>query len=657
MITENLLVRTKDNHVMVFSITFSNAAERLRLKTECENMCQALQKGERFVGSNLAKGIRYDEVNTDFLSSEITGYHHRKDRANFVNNMKTDAPEQKNTLSFSYQFADDDFPEVIKNLGYGIYPRDKTFEVRYDKTEGEFVAQNFDSRTASVNSAERRIEIVRNHFRFLPEDYRRLQQLKNDFADKKRRNHKLKQSQYMQSLSNAKDKALFNFYARKKRRVANRFTTLAHELKHIKNAVLEDGLSLKTNHKRLSTENYYRISVEDERSAYLKELVNNVNAYLQKGDYDDFSMFYINNADIVENLRNLPTAAERKAYVQNWPQLVATKMQTFEKEHRQMYDYGPQNASPDEDIKDEDGDSKLRQFLQVTKERINQAPLSAPYDENDEEFRKLRSLFYNFQIYNPDKRKKESVDLSRYITPDLEVSIDDRIRREIIEPQQNRLNKRMRIFAEQAAAGTINTSLVEPAKALMRGAVVNSMFVNEIDNFRISSLYGPEVSAPSALVPPANDKADWSNNLQDYWGSVEGYREISKNNKEYRFKIKDSTVCYTSLKDVQVSKNADYEVYVKLLKEPATQSAPIEFLNTLSKEQALKLYIACINAGRKPIGAVPTDLSEIKKLKGIPPEDINKFNHRMQQLTPASHSAAKESSAPLPRVGRAQNTR
>ena len=54
----------------------------------------------------------------------------------------------------------------------------------------------------------------------------------------------------------------------------------------------------------------------------------------------------------------------------------------------------------------------------------------------------------------------------------------------------------------------------------------------------------------------------------------------------------------------------------------------IEFASTLSKEQALMLYVACVNYGRKMSGCVPKDLSGINKLKGVPSAELNKFNHR-----------------------------
>ncbi len=624
MTVETLLTRTKDNCVIAFTVNFGNAAEKTRLKHECENLCRNLNYNE--FNSNMLRshGISFDADNTNFLHKEISGYHYRKDRANFRNDMRTDPPAQTNTLSLSYRLTDDEFPEMLKNLGFKITPVDKTYNVRYNPSQGKFEAENFVSTTATVYSDDRKIEIVRNHFRFSSADYRRLNELKNDFFNARQSNPHLSMSSYVSAIPDLRDRALFDFYAREKSKVDNRRTTIAHEIKHIKNAVLRDGLNLKSNNKRLSVENYYRIAVENERSAYLEELVQNINEYLQKGNYNDFSMFYVNNADFVAELKRLRTPAERLAYVRNWPQLLAAKMRDFNSNYLDKY---------------------FNQFKQITESSIENAPLNAQPDNDDAEFKKLRSLFYNYQIYNPASHSMESVNLADYLTADLEISINDRVRREIIEPQQNCLNRQLSDFASDKAAGNINPELIEPAKALMRGGLQSSEFINEVDNFRVSSLYEddgnsfPQPTAPS--IP--SDHAQWSNNLQQYWSNTVGYTELAKNNEEYKFKINGATVRYSSDKDVQVSQNANYQLYVKLLNEPSKQNAPIEFLETLRKEQKLLLYIACINNGRKPIGAVPTDFSDIENLQGIAPAEINKFRHRMQQQSGAAQNANAQS--------------
>ena len=645
MPTEKILVKTKDNCVIAFDITYQNAAEKARLVYECENLCKDVIYRGRRNSFTYSSEIDLDVKNTDFLNKEISGYHFRKDRANFSNGMQDDPPtDEPNTLYLSHRMTEEEFPEILKNLGFKVIPTDKSYDVRYNRATGQFeTSPEYETQMALVNSDNKSLSIVRNHFHFSASDYMRLQELRAQFETHRRANKYLKETEFAQnSLTDQRDRALFWFYGQEVERNQHRDSLLSHEAKHVKNSAFDGGLSLKNNHKRLSVENNYRLAVEDERSAYLEQLVNDVNKYLHNGDMNDYSMFDNENNVIVEHLKTLRTDAEKLSYVTNWSRLVAEKIADFESRHRSYYDYGQEGLSP---ILDEDGDNTNRQFLINTKQRINEAPLNVPEDVDGSEFRKLRSLYYNYKIYNPTTHHTESVNLSRYITPDFEVVISPEIQRNVIDMQKRRLEQRMAKFASDKARGLIDVSLIAEAKRLMRDNAANHAFVTEIDNFRISSLYDgedlpPPPFAPSPSVP--NNNAYWSDDLQRYWQQVEGYSEVAKNNEEFRFKIKDATVRYTNKKQVDISGNADYLVYDKMLKEPSNRSAPIEFLDTLSQKQKLLLYIACVNNGRRMKGAVPTDLSGIARLNGVPEAEMNKFRHRLETINPASQSTHQQ---------------
>ena len=575
--------------------------------------------------------------------------------------MRNDPPaDAPNTLYLSHRIADDDFPEMFKNIGYEIVPEDKSYDVHYNAATGQFVqTPEYETRMAYVNSDSKRLSIVRNHFHFSAHDYARLQELKTQFETYKRTNRYVKEKEFAENnLADQRDRALFWFYGQEVERNEHRDSLLAHELKHIKNSVFDGGLSLKNDYKRLSVENYYRLAVEDERSAYMEQLVNDMNKYLQKGDMNDYSMFDEENEFVVNHLKSLRTDAEKRAYATDWPRLVAEKINDFESKHRSYYDNGQDGLAPDYD---EDGDNKNRQFLVGTKQRIKDAPLNAEEDTDGSEFKKWRALYYNYQVYNPDTRRMEYVNLARHITPDLEVAISPEIGREIIEPQKSRLQQRQRQFLADKMHGLIDVRLIAQAKRMMRDTASSREFVTEIDNLRIATLFGrddsptPTPEQPSAPTPTVpDDHADWSDDLQHYWQQVEGYSEVAKNNEEYRFKINDATVRYTSKKQVEVSRNADYLVYDKMLKEPSNRSAPIEFLDTLNQEQKLLLYIACVNNGRRMKGAIPTDLSGIERLQGVPEAEMNKFRHRMETQPSASQPERQQhrpQSRPIPLTG------
>ena len=287
-----------------------------------------------------------------------------------------------------------------------------------------------------------------------------------------------------------------------------------------------------------------------------------------------------------------------------------------------------------------------REFAALTKAIAEEQPVTAPEDTDRKWFKKIRSLYYNFEIYNPQTGRMEHRNLARYITPELEVSarnyeveqegteekkvID--IESTILAPAAQAMKDKNDRISGNIANNTINPSLVAPARALMRDSLNQSTFLNTVDNFRITSLYdntwNPDSPQP---VEIPNDHAEWSDDLQRYWQRVEGYREIAKNNMEYKFAVNDATISYKNRHEAEISENAGYDLYVKMLAEPTNRARKVEFIDTLSKEQALTLYVACINSGRIPTGKVPTDLSQIDSLTSIPEAAKQAFKQRMRQ--------------------------
>ena len=619
MATETLLVKTKDNSVIVLSVTYNNAAEKMRLTKQCEQYCQSVNYGEfNSIGLPTAN-VDFDLANTEFLKNEIRGYHYIKEPENFVNEMKDNnfpgRVKKSGTLHFDCRMADDFFPEMIRNVAYHIMPEDEIYKVRYNNKKGKYEVVDFKIKRAQVNHGKKEITIVRNHFRFEPNDYAKLQSMITDYKKARRTNPALTPKEYAYGIKNQKDYSLFSIYANEQENVDHLDATIDHELKHVKNSIFMDGLELKDSYKQLSPDNMYRLCVENERSAYMQQLIHCINKYLKKGDFNDFSMFDGESSGCANHLKTLKTRDERIAFVTNLPLLTEKMLEQFNTKHKKYYDE--------------------KQFANNVMNLAERAPLSAQRDIDGKTFNKLRSLYYNYMIYNPLTGKEESTGLAKYITPDLEVEISDEVRRNIIDPAEQKLRNRLAEFNRRKSRGEINTALVAPAKALMRGGVNYSSFINEVDGLNIGRLLDEEEKPQSTPVngnsptPKApNNNASWSDDLKQYWSKVDGYFEIEKNNHEYTFKIREAQISYSDKNHVNVSSNADFELYVKLLKEPSTKNNVIEFAPTLSKEQALLLYIACTNYGHKMSGKVPTDLSGIDNLQGIPPEEMNKFNHR-----------------------------
>ena len=612
MTTEALLVKTKDNNIIVFSITFGNPAEKFRLTKQCENYCQHVDYKDFDATKLKLSGVTYDKVNTTFLKREISGYPYKRCPENFVNEMKDNnyPPKVKkpNVLHFDSRLSDDFFPSVIKNVGYRVKPRDELYQVRFNRSGNRYEVVDFKICRAQVNHDDKQITITRNHFEFSGKAYTRLQHLLADFKSAQRANPKLSMKDYADSITDSADRSLFEIYSKEQTNINHLDSMISHELKHVKNTIFLHGIKLKDDYKQLSVDNMYRVCVENERSAYLEQLIYCVNTYLKAGNYDDFSMFDGESKWCAEELKKLATKDERIAFLCNHELFVEKSLRQFSSVHKKYYDEN--------------------QFESNLRYMVENEPLSVSKDVDEKIFRRIRSLFYHYMIYNPKTGKEESVSLSKYITPDLEVEISAEIRKKMIDKAQENLQKDIDEFIKNKNEKNINIDLLIPAKSLIRGAMLSSTCINEIDGIDVGRLPEGKVPEHTDTTPVPDDKAYWSDDLQKYWSKIDGYREIAKNNREYSFEINQSRVTYTDKNHVNVGSNADFELYVKLLKEPSSKNNVIKFAPTLSKEQALMLYVACINYGRKMSGQVPTDLSGIDKLTGIPAAEMNKFKHR-----------------------------
>ena len=71
MTTESLLVKTKDNYVVVLSITYCNDAEKMRLTKQCENYCQNVDYKDFNAQNISSSNISFDNVSL-FLSAYTT---------------------------------------------------------------------------------------------------------------------------------------------------------------------------------------------------------------------------------------------------------------------------------------------------------------------------------------------------------------------------------------------------------------------------------------------------------------------------------------------------------------------------------------------------------------------------------------------------------
>ncbi len=627
MAKETLLLSTADNHVIAVSLDYSNVAEKSRKMRLYEQLSESLSYHEFFIKFNnfVSSGVyssplehefflQVDSENTSFLQKEINHFDFVKRPEQYKNNLKdnnfpADVASKPDTIHFDNHIDDAEIPPLVKNLGFSIVPEDKVYDVYYNTAKQEYEIKDFNLRRASVNVIEKRVRFVRNHFTFSPADYSTLQRLIAHADNERRINHRRPLEQIF---PNPKERSLYKIYLNERVKVEKQLLLFKHELTHVKNTVLQAGYCLKKGAKRLSVEDNYRLQVEDERSAYLSQVINATNTYLQKGNPKDFSMFDAESSYLLAELRNIPET-KRFEYVQEPKNLLKAAFKSFAVNHRKSYDD--------------------KQFVDNMKLEMEKIPLSAEPDNDRKEFFKRRSLLFHYRIYNPQTKQLEEKSLAPLIDNSMEVNINSDNLTKIIEPCRQILTRRLAEFNRDQSRGVINPALVEEAKSLMRSNLKKSKLVTKVNGMEISELAEERTPAPNAPAPQPKPRqpTEWSKDIEAYWKKFDGYKELANNEDEYSFSIKESKIRYTAKDKVQMGKDAQYDVYVKLLQEPTNKNRPVMFKNSLTKEQALKLYVACVKTNRKMLGAVPTDFKGLAKLKDIPAADMQKCQQTIRQ--------------------------
>ena len=452
----------------------------------------------------------------------------------------------------------------------------------------------------------KKIRIFRYHYSFPPADYARLRRLITEYESlSPKPDIKVWRSQLT-----GRDYKLFFPYSSEIHFTQRRESFAHHEFHHIKNFMVFDGIMCKPGVKRLTAENTYRLEVENERSAYLSQTIYCINRYLKNGNFDDYSMFDDFSKTLPDILRKM-TDSQKLAYLTDMNKIVSYALNQFESTKRENYDE--------------------KQFKNNTKDHLLLQPVDVPEDINGEQYRLIRSAYYSIAVYNPLTGKTETRNLSKYIKPENEVQINARQMQDIVESAKAALKARLKKFNTDSGASGIDLSLLDEARAFYCKQMRTPRIICDVQTINVADLINGKPQPDEHKIPVVEptsvptDKANWSDDLQKYWSKFEGYNELAKNNLEYGFSIKDQEIHYTSQNKVSLSKNCQYEVYERLVKEPSNAKKAILFEKTLSKEQALMLYVACINNGKRMRGLVPTDLSAIDKMTTIPQAERDKF--------------------------------
>lgn len=540
---------------------------------------------------------KIDAENSKFLMTYIKPFNYRKQRESYENKMNPPAipsfADKEYTIHFNYNISEDCVPEFVRQLGFKIVPKDEVFDIT------DLNNDILNTRAAEVDTPARKITFFCNHYRFKPDDYNRLKSRIQKFEIAKMRNPHLDIVDYALTIPDAYERKLFDIYAQEQKFSSLLESYVAHETHHIKNRMILDGMYYKKDAKRLTAEDTYKISVENERSAYLAGTIYAINAYLKKGDLNDFSMFDNKSQWLKTELLALPEN-QRISYVSDMDKIVNGSLKFFEATDRANYD--------------------ADHFKNYVSDIAANAPMDVPEDTDHRQYDLLRRSYYSMSVWNPQTGRMEVINLAQYIKPENEIVVSNQNRAEIIEPCRQKLQQRKDKYNQEAQSENIDTDLLDKARKMQRDGIKKPVIVSDVQTFNINSLYDEESQENSP-----DNHSEWSDCLKEYWQGIGGYSEICKNNNEYKFKVGNDTVKYTSPRDVSLSKKCKYSTFVKLLEEPTNKYNPVNFLPTLNEEQKLLLYVACINSGRKTKGEIPTNLGRVANMREIPQAEREKF--------------------------------
>jgi hypothetical protein len=596
---ENMMFRTKDNHIVIMN-NVRDAAHRSRLKS--------LISGQNYIDvlNSTDTNITHDlnRKNTEFVDKYVHRFDYKRRKEDFCNvfedtteNSRLQRGLEPCLEGIDYEIKTKDIPQDVQALGFKISPADKQYEIDDD---GNIIGA-FDSTRAQVCAFTKEIIVVRNHFRMSDENKALMDSLISRFKGQP------KSAVDFESTLSGREKNLFFIYRQELENTQLQKLILHHEFKHIKNEMFFNTVYLNRANYRLSGSDTYRIAVEDERSAFLSLTVNSVNEYLKNGDWDNFDGFHPNDEELVAKLKAMP-ASERKAYLMNPKNYIDVSLEFFKNEKQAKYDAG--------------------QFGNVIRDKVNQTVPNLPEDTGDlsPTFKQIRKQYYHFAVYNPDTGKYEQKYLDQFIDDAHEVVPNTSLAQDAEKLYETRKQE-----YDDNKDG-VNEVLIEEARKFMRRQNQGSAVVSA-DNTYIESLDADWIARHG--VP--NNRAGWSDELQRYYRRQEGYSELTKNNLEYAFKLGEDVVRYTDPKNVSIAKDSSFSTYMKVVNAPISRGSAINFRPNLNEEQKLMLFAACVASGRKMKGDIPTDLSGLDRLQGIDAATMAKINRTLGR-SPSSSS-------------------
>ena len=433
----------------------------------------------QFLRNRDNNNLNIDYNLTDLLNKEFPPQSFPFRRRTFKNGLSDlpDSPQIENhTVLFEYKpIADNDYLMMIQKLGYTIDKDIRDIYVGFDdwgsmyfQDKNHFSKFDDDYYLASlafVQSQDLFMNFNMHRYIFKKEDYQKYLEIKEETK---------KDSNYLNTLED-KDYHLYLDINQMISQQNNLPLIVAHESKHQKNRFLRERRQLKDNAKKLSCEDIFRINVEDERSAVFAEIITTINNYFKTKD-DTLLKSCCESYSWLKNLLQGKTPEETKNILSDYTLLLNKSLEHWNKTFAESY---------------------LKQFRNLCPQDA-QNYISLPDDVNHEEYNKQRSLFYSFDVYNPETGKTETKDFSKLINVDVIIEKEER---EIIDFSKKLRKDMSELYNDPEVSNTL-LNIIQQAKEMLKEKI------HVMDNLEETRLDGPQEEKDTSEKTPLQSETN-----------------------------------------------------------------------------------------------------------------------------------------------------
>lgn len=604
---------------------------------------------------------------TELLNTEFPPQSFPFRRRTFKNGLNRfpDLPPVENyTALFEYKpVSDDDYLLMIRKLGYTIEKDIRDIYVDFDelgytsyfdKDKNElFSNDDYLGTNAYVQSQNLFMNFNMPRYLFKKEDYQRYQEIEKQ---------KQKDPASLNNLS-LRDENLYLTIQYCLSRQKNYLLTITHESKHQKNRFLRERRQLKADAKKLSCEDIYKINVEDERSAKFSEILEAVNNYFKTGKDDLLNICKEENRWLKDALEG-KSPEEIKTILSDHSFLLNACLKDWNTNFAPLY-YDQFSYNCPEDAKHY---------------------LTLPDNVNHEEYNKQRSLYYSFEVYNPETGKTETKDFSKLMTVDVTIGNEEQ---NIIQKSERERKITGSVFLDPQTKKTL-LGIIQQAKEMLKEKirVMDNLEETRLDEHQTEkdssetnikpqpeikqepkgkpqpepkALPKPKtkpkpkisveenISEPKEKTPPENKphNKDFAEPYRKFYKNVakqenSTYSEdenspyynatlTRKNGEELNIVATPENRISLGSKDKDKKpKIPDYKDFNDLALLAKKTGQKIIFGNIKSPEFKARLMLACLENGIEM-----NNLPNFSELKGIEPETMERLKKKLKEQTPA----------------------